>query len=82
MDKFNEYVNVNVRPECPVEIEEDWVHNTFTVCDDNILLAPLFLRTGDLESFRLSSCMIGSISVSIEVNKFETRGHKCTCTGH
>ncbi|XP_060575183.1 probable beta-tubulin polyglutamylase isoform X1 [Ruditapes philippinarum] len=30
MDRFNQYVNENVRPDCPVEIEEDWVYNTFT----------------------------------------------------
>ncbi|XP_045161699.2 protein polyglycylase TTLL10-like isoform X1 [Mercenaria mercenaria] len=30
MDKFNEYINESVRPTCPVEIEEDWVYNTFT----------------------------------------------------
>ncbi|KAL4221444.1 Tubulin tyrosine ligase-like [Mactra antiquata] len=30
MDKFNDYVNEQVRPDCPVEIEEDWVYNTFT----------------------------------------------------
>jgi hypothetical protein len=31
MDKFNDYINQNIRPDCPVEIEEDWVYNTFTV---------------------------------------------------
>ncbi|XP_052284509.1 uncharacterized protein LOC127880994 isoform X1 [Dreissena polymorpha] len=30
MDKFNDYVNEKVRPDCKVEIEEDWVYNTFT----------------------------------------------------
>ncbi|XP_052760654.1 protein polyglycylase TTLL10-like isoform X2 [Mya arenaria] len=30
MDKFNDYVNSDIRPDCPVEIEENWVYNTFT----------------------------------------------------
>lgn len=38
MDKFNDYINEKVRPDCPVEIEEDWVYNTFTKSMQKIMI--------------------------------------------
>lgn len=37
MDKFNAYINEHVRPNCPVEIEEDWVYNSFTVSQNKLI---------------------------------------------
>ena len=31
MDKFNDYINEEIRPNSHVEFEEDWAYNTFTV---------------------------------------------------
>ena len=46
MDKFNDYVNEDIRPNSKVEFEEDWVYNTFTVCTFGMTDVKNFCRGG------------------------------------
>ena len=54
MDRFNDYINNEIRPHSHVEFEEDWVFNTFTVsCFKSLSTCAVFRWGCDWATFSL-----------------------------
>ncbi|XP_045161705.2 probable beta-tubulin polyglutamylase isoform X2 [Mercenaria mercenaria] len=87
MVKFNEYINQNVRPDCPVEIEEDWVFNTFTKQMKKIMIHcfnsvkhKLQSRIGFFDLFGLDFMIDTNMKTwLIEVNVNPSLAQECRC---
>ncbi|XP_060575179.1 protein polyglycylase TTLL10-like isoform X2 [Ruditapes philippinarum] len=87
MDKFNDYINQNIRPDCPVEIEEDWVYNTFTKQMQKIMIHcfnsvkhKLQSRIGYFDLFGLDFMVDTDMKAwLLEMNVNPSMSRKCRC---